>query len=127
MVEFPMTKALVIDDHREAANAVCKMLSMLDVTAKPAYGPREAMLILKDFTPDIVFLDINMPGIDGFEVMSYMQRFPEMQNIPVVFITSDDQPETSGKVRKTGALLLIIKPATFEALENALKKAGLMR
>lgn len=122
-----MTKALVIDDHREAANAVCKMLSMLDVTAKPAYGPREAMLILKDFTPDIVFLDINMPGIDGFEVMSYMQRFPEMQNIPVVFITSDDQPETSGKVRKTGALLLIIKPATFEALENALKKAGLMR
>lgn len=122
-----MTKALVIDDNREAANTVCKMLKLFDVTAKPAYGPREAMLVLKDFSPDIVFLDINMPGIDGFEVMSYMQRFPEMENVPFVFITSDDQPETAGKVRKTGALLMIIKPATIDSIENALKKAGLLR
>lgn len=122
-----MIKALVIDDNREAANSICKMLTLLDVTPKAAYGPREAMLVLKDFTPNIVFLDINMPGIDGFEVMSYMQRIPEMENVPFVFITSDDQPETAGKVRKTGALLMIIKPASLETLENALKKAGLLR
>jgi len=122
-----MTTALVIDDHRDAADTVCRMLGLLDVNAKPAYGPREAMLLLKDNSPDIVFLDINMPGVDGFEVMSYLKRFPHMANTPIVFVTSDDQPETAGRVRKTGALLIIIKPATIESLEAALKKAGLIR
>jgi len=121
-----MTTALVIDDHREAADTVCNMLSFLDVEALPAYGPRQAMLVLKDYTPDIVFLDINMPGVDGFEVMSYVRRFPHMENVPIVFVTSDDQPETAGKVRKTGALLIIVKPATVESLESALRKAGLI-
>lgn len=120
-----MTTALVIDDHREAADTVCSMLELLDVQARAAYGPREAMLILKDYTPDIVFLDINMPGVDGFEVMSYVRRFPHMENVPIVFVTSDDQPETVGKVRKTGALLIIVKPATIDSLETALRKAGL--
>jgi CheY-like chemotaxis protein len=121
-----MTTALVIDDHREAADTVCNMLSFLDVEALPAYGPRQAMLVLKDSTPDIVFLDINMPGVDGFEVMSYVRRFPHLENVPVVFVTSDDQPETAGKVRKTGALLIIVKPVTIEGLESALRKAGLI-
>jgi len=121
-----MTSALVIDDHRDAADTVCRMLDLLDVEAKPAYGPREAMLLLKDYSPDIVFLDINMPGVDGFEVMSYLRRFPHMQHVPIVFVTSDDQPETAGRVRKTGALLIIIKPATIDSLEMALKKAGLV-
>jgi len=121
-----MISALVIDDHREAADMICDMLSFLDVQARAAYGPREAMLLLKDSSPDIVFLDINMPGVDGFEVMSYIRRFPHMETVPIVFVTSDDQPETAGKVRKTGALLMIIKPATIESLESALKKAGLL-
>jgi len=122
-----MISALVIDDHREAADMISNMLSFLDVQARAAYGPREAMLLLKDSKPDIIFLDINMPGVDGFEVMSYIRRFPDLESVPIVFVTSDDQPETAGKVRKTGALLMIIKPATIESLESALKKAGLLQ
>jgi PleD family two-component response regulator len=122
-----MVNALVIDDNRDSADAVVKMLSLLNVEARAAYGPRAAMLVLKDVTPDIVFLDINMPGIDGFEVLSYLRRFPRMHEVPIVFITSDDQPETAGKVRKTGALLVIVKPATIDSLELALRKAGMLR
>ncbi|MFM8320288.1 MAG: response regulator [Chloroflexota bacterium] len=122
-----MITALIIDDNQITADTLCQMLELLDVQARPAYGPRAAMLALKDFQPDIVFLDVNMPGINGFEVMSYIRRFPGMDSVPVVFVTSDDQPETAGKVRRTGALLMIIKPATIDALELALKKAGLLR
>lgn len=121
-----MVNALVIDDNRDSADAVVSMLSLLDVNAKAAYGPRAAMLVIKDLTPDIVFLDINMPGVDGFEVYSYLRRFPRMQDVPIVFVTSDDQPETAGRVRKTGALLVIIKPATLDSLELALRKAGML-
>ena len=121
-----MSNALVIDDNKEAADTVCQMLDFLGIEAKPAYGPRAAMMVTKGFTPDIVFLDINMPGVDGFEVMSYLQRYPQFQNVPFVFVTSDDQPETARKVGKTGALLILIKPASMDGLENALIKAGLL-
>ncbi len=122
-----MSIALVIDDNRDAADTVCRMLDLLGVSAQAAYGPREALLMLKEVRPDIIFLDVNMPGLDGFEVMSYIRRYPGLESVPVVFVTSDDQPETAGRVRRTGALLIIIKPATMESLELALKKAGLIR
>jgi CheY-like chemotaxis protein len=121
-----MITALVIDDNQEAADTICQMLSLLNVQAYPAYGPRAAMLALKKITPDVVFLDVNMPGVDGFEVLAYLRRFPVLAKTPVVIVTSDDQPETAGKARKTGALLLILKPVTIESMEGALKKAGLI-
>jgi CheY-like chemotaxis protein len=121
-----MPTALVIDDNRIAADTVCRMLDFLGVQARPAYGPRESLMVIKDFTPDIIFLDINMPGLDGFEVISFLKRYPNFQGIPFVYITSDDQPETDLKARGTGALLLIVKPATIEALESTLKNAGLL-
>ena len=121
-----MANALVIDDHRDAADTVCRMLDLLGVAGKPAYGPRAAMLAVKDFAPDIVYLDINMPGVDGFEVMSFLRRYPQFEDVPFVFVTSDDQPETATRVRKTGALLIIIKPIDLERLEHSLIKAGLL-
>lgn len=120
-----MKKALVIDDSRDAADTIVKMLSLLNVEAHAAYGPRAAMTLVKGLTPDIVFLDINMPGVDGFEVLSFLRRFPESQDVPIVMVTSDDQPETTERVREMGALLVIIKPASVDALELALRKAGL--
>jgi CheY-like chemotaxis protein len=122
-----MTTALIIDDNQTAADTVCEMLQFLGVEAQAAYGPRAAMFTLKDFQPDIIFLDVNMPGLDGFEVMSYIRRFPGLQEVPVVFVTQDDQPETAGRIRRTGALLVIIKPVSMEALELALKKAGFLQ
>lgn len=121
-----MSKALVIDDNREAADSVCQMLKFFGIQATPAYGPRAAMVHLRDWVPDIVFLDINMPGVDGFEVTAYIRRFPNMSGVPVVYVTSDDQPQTAQKASKTGALLMIIKPATMDTIEGALKKAGLL-
>jgi CheY-like chemotaxis protein len=122
-----MTIALVVDDSQEMADSLCEMLKYLGIRAYPAYGPRAAMLALQRISPDVVFLDINMPGVDGFEVMAYLRRYPSMTNVPVIIVTSDDQPETAGRARRTGALLLIVKPVTLESLEGALKKAGLIR
>lgn len=122
-----MANALVIDDNRDNADAVVRLLTLFNVKGQAAYGARAAMLTLKQATPDIVFLDINMPGVDGFEVYSYLRRFPQLQDVPIVFVTSDDQAETAGRIRKTGALLVIYKPATFESIELALKKAGILR
>jgi CheY-like chemotaxis protein len=121
-----MKKALVIDDNQQSADTVCRMLELLGLESQAAYGSRDGMLVVKEYTPDIIFLDINMPGLSGLEVLAYMKRHPSLERVPVVIVTSDDQPETAVKAHKTGALLVIVKPVTLEALENTLHKAGIV-
>lgn len=122
-----MISALVIDDNRQTADSLCDMLRLLEVDALPLYGARTAVLELSKQVPDVIFLDINMPGVSGYEVLSYVRRDPRLRDVPVFMVTSDDQPQTAERARKTGALLTIVKPVTVEAIENALKRIGLYR
>lgn len=121
-----MPIALVIDDNRHTADSLCKMLSILDVNAQPAYGPRAAMLALTGPAPDVVFLDLNMPGVTGFEVLGYLRREPRFAGVPVVVVTADDDKATASRAINEGALAIIIKPATIDALEEALQQAKVL-
>jgi CheY-like chemotaxis protein len=67
-----------------------------------------------------------MPGVDGTEVLAFLKREPRLAPVPVIVITSDDQPETRQRVLTGGAVAMIIKPATIDALEEALRKAGIL-
>lgn len=118
-----MQKALIIDDNRAMADSMKQMLSLLSIDAQVAYGSRAGIAALQDLTPKIVFLDINMPGVSGFEVMAYLQREPRLESVPVIIVTSDDQDETVTKVAEAGAKGMVIKPVTVEAIESALQKA----
>jgi CheY-like chemotaxis protein len=122
-----MTEALIVDDNRQTADALHQMLEVLGVPSRVAYGSSPAISILGGgFTPSLICLDVNMPGVDGIEILLYLRREPRLVKIPVIVITSDDQPETRRKVMSGGATALIIKPATIDSLEQALKKANLL-
>lgn len=122
-----MTEALIVDDNRQTADALHQMLDVLGVKARVAYGSSPAISMLGGgFTPSLICLDINMPGVDGIEILLYLRREPRLVKIPVIVITSDDQPETRRKVMGGGATAMIIKPATIDALEGALKKANFL-
>lgn len=118
-----MNEGLIIDDNRQTADALQQMLGLLDLPAKVAYGSSAAMSMLAGSVPTFICLDINMPGVDGTEVLAYIRREPRLMKVPVIIITSDDQPETRQHVMRGGAQALVIKPATLDALEDALKKA----
>ena len=122
-----MAEALIIDDNRSTADALKQMLAVLGFKGRVAYGSGAAISILgTGFIPSFVCLDINMPGVDGTEILAYLRREPKLIPVPVFVITSDDQPETQRKVMKLGATAMIIKPATIDTLENVLKRAGLL-
>ena len=122
-----MTEALIIDDNRATADALSQMLTVLGFKSRLAYGSSAAMSILgSGFTPQFIFLDLNMPGVAGTEILAFLRREPRLIRVPVVVVTSDDQPETRTKVLKLGARAIIIKPATIESLEAALKKSKIM-
>jgi len=123
-----LTEALIIDDNRTTADALGQMLNVLGFKTRVAYGSRAAMTMLAGgLTPKFICLDINMPGVDGIEILGYLRREPHLIPVPVFVITSDDQPETRRKVMKLGANTMIIKPATIDALEDALKKVKFLK
>ena len=93
-----MSEGLIIDDNRQTADALQQMLGLLDLPAKVAYGSSPAMAILASVVPQFICLDINMPGVDGTEVLAYIRREPRLMKVPVIVITSDDQPETRQQV-----------------------------
>ena len=121
-----MTTALVIDDNKQTAEALVNMLTLWDISARAILGPSAAMMVLGEVTPDLMLLDLNMPAVDGFEVLSYLRREPRLANVPVIIVTADDQPETVRRVEKSGARAMVLKPASPDLLEAALKKAGIL-
>jgi CheY-like chemotaxis protein len=110
-----MSYALVIDDNKQTTDALIQMLKLWKITARSALSPSVAMAILSGDTPAIVFLDINMPGVDGFEVLAYL-----------IVVTSDDQPQTTKRALEGGANAVIIKPAMPDILEKVLMKVGMI-
>ena len=122
-----MSEGLIIDDNRQTADAIQQMLTLLELPARVAYGSSAAMAVLGSMIPRFVCLDINMPGVDGTEVLAYIRRDPRLRKVPVVVITADDQPETRQHVLRGGAQAMLIKPATIDSMEIALKKAGIIK
>ena len=121
-----MQDALIIDDNRNTADAFQQMLDVLGIKARVAYGSSPAISSLSRFTPGLVLLDVNMPGLDGVEILAYLKREPRLASCPVVVITSDDQPETHQRMLKGGAKVVLIKPVTIEVLEETLRKIGIL-
>jgi CheY-like chemotaxis protein len=121
-----MVTALVVDDNIETADSLCQLLSLLDIDAQPAYGPRVALEYLLKQVPDLVLLDLNMPGVNGLEVLRYLRREPRLVDIPVIVVTAEDERIILQKSLQAGATAVITKPASFELLEEILRKAKLI-
>jgi CheY-like chemotaxis protein len=114
--------ALVVDDARLAAAAIAKTLNLLGYDTEVAYGPRPAIESLTLRLPDVILLDINMPGIDGVEVCRYLRRDPRTAKIPIIAMSSEAQDETVARVRKAGANAFLPKPIDIDTLETTLKR-----
>jgi len=114
--------ALVVDDARIAAATIAKALNLLGYETKVAYGPRPAIESVARRLPDVILLDINMPGIDGVEVCRYLRRDPRTAKIPIIAISNETQEETIAQVRNAGANVFLPKPLDIDVLEKTLKR-----
>ena len=77
--------------------------------------------------PDIMFLDLKLPHVNGFEVLEWMSCHPDCPQPPVVVLTSSSQPEDQQRAEALGATLFLTKPPGPEQLHEALQKCPLPR
>lgn len=73
-------------------------------------GGEEALEKVSDFNPDLILLDVMMPGMDGPTTKKELEKSPETQNTPVIFMTAKIQPTEVAEYKKMGAIDVIPKP-----------------
>ncbi len=101
---------LIVDDDRGNINVLGSMLAYFYEIIVAMNGEQALQLIASNPEIDLVLLDINMPGIDGFEVCKKIKSNPISQDIPVIFITANSNEESEKKGLLIGAVDYITKP-----------------
>ena len=107
-----MAKILAIDDIEDnliTLNAIIRD-SFPDIRVLSARTGQKGIEIACEESPDVILLDIVMPGMDGFDVCSYLKSDPRTGDIPVVFLTSMDTPATVVDSFEQGAEIYLTKP-----------------
>lgn len=116
-------KIMVVDDEKWNRQIMANFLT--DYECVTAEDGADALEKLKHFQPDLVFLDLMMPGVNGFEVCSALKADAKTERIPVVIVTSLDDRESRIRGLKTGANDFLIKP--LDRIELLVRTQNLLK
>lgn len=112
-------KVLIVDDKRENLFAMEVLLKQLDIAIYKAESGNEALMLMLQHEFALVLLDVQMPGMDGFEVASIMQDSELTRNIPIIFVTAISKEEKHVfKGYGSGAVDYIFKPLNPDILRS---------
>jgi two-component system, sensor histidine kinase and response regulator len=106
---------LIVDDIPKNLQVLSSILNLEGYQIAFAANGKESITVLETTTPDLILLDIMMPGMDGFEVCKFIKADIRLKNIPIIFITGKAEQEDIVKGLNLGAVDYITKP--FNATE----------
>jgi DNA-binding response OmpR family regulator len=109
-------RILVIDDESEITDIVSAYMSNAGYEVRVTNQPQNGLLEAKEFKPNVVILDIQMPFMDGYEVCSQLRRDNSTADTPILFLTGKDANEDQGKAFGVGGDFYIKKPFSCERL-----------
>jgi len=118
--QLPRHRVLVVDDNRDAAVSLSKLLELLGVEVQVAHDGPSALQMLPLYGPSIVLLDIGMPGMDGYEVARRIRQNPEWHGIMLIALTGWGQEEDRHRAQDAGFDHHLLKPANIDALKSIL-------
>lgn len=117
-----MKNILIIDDDKLNLATARRVLSA-EYKVIPAMKGTQALAYLQNGDCDIILLDINMPEMDGFEVLQKIRQMESCKDIPVIFLTADNDTETETRCFKEGAIDFIAKPFVPEVMRSRIGRA----
>ncbi len=115
-IKIDSAKILVIDDEPEITEIVETFLTEAGYRVAVENSPANATAKAKEFQPNVILLDIMMPGSDGYAVCQELKRDPALADTPVIFLTGKDREDDRGRSFQSGGDMYIKKPFSCERL-----------
>jgi twitching motility two-component system response regulator PilH len=113
---MPIHKVLVVDDSRTELMFLSDMLQKNGFVVKTAENADDAMRRLEEEQPDLILMDVVMPGQNGFQLTRSIARNPQYANIPIILCTSKNQETDRVWGMRQGARDYIVKPVNVAEL-----------
>ena len=119
--EMP-TKVLIVDDEREFVQTLSERLIMRDMGPAVAYDGESALKLIKEDEPEVIIVDLKMPGVDGLEVLRIVKETrPEIE---VIILTGHGHEEDRQLCMELGAFAYLQKPLDINVLSETIQKAN---
>ena len=121
-VEFELpSKVLLVDDEREFVQTLSERLQMRDLSTAVVYNGEQALSYLNEEEPEVMILDLRMPGIDGVEVLRRVKK--EHPHVEVIILTGHGTEKDAILTRELGAFAYLEKPVEIDKLAQTVKAA----
>lgn len=103
-------KILIVEDDRVNVRVLSAMIKLAGHEALIAWDGFQALKIIEETTVDLIFMDVNMPLMDGFETTRRIRQIPGMEFIPIVVVTADNAAVKNEKNLASGITEIVLKP-----------------
>jgi PAS domain S-box-containing protein len=123
LVAAPQARAmriLVVDDNEDGAEMLAAALSFKGYETRMAHDGPTALKVAAEFSPDIAFLDIGLPVMDGYELASHLRKLPGLAGVQLIAVTGYGQVSDRERTRDAGFHHHLVKPVDLTALEATL-------
>ena len=115
-------RILVVDDEREATELLSKRLTRRGCICRSAHSGEEALECIQRERPDVVVLDVKMPGMGGLSALETIKRlYPEIE---VIMLSGHADPDSAVSGLRLGAFGYVMKPPNFQDLWHLIEDAG---
>ena len=115
-------RVLLADDDRVLSLLFATRLRALGWTVDVAYDAMQAVMFAMRSSPDVIVLDIQMPGGTGVEALRKLMASTKTSQIPVVIMTGSIDPQEAPRLHELGAREFLVKPVEVEALHQTLTR-----
>ncbi len=115
-------KVLVVDDEPHILKSLAQYLEMEDFDVETASSGPEALEKVESVSPDLMVLDVMMPGMDGFEVLEKIRANEETASIPVIMLTAKDRSSDVMRGYELGASSYLVKPFNLDELVETIQQ-----
>jgi CheY-like chemotaxis protein len=119
----PSLKVLVVDDHVDSARTFSQLLKWVGCTTHEVNAAAEVIDAAKAFRPNVILLDIGLPGRDGYQVARLIRQTPELSQVRLIALAGCDQPEYSERSQAAGFDDRLVKPVEISCLIQKLSAA----
>ncbi len=109
---------LVVDDEEAVTGVIQAVLSREGYRVHLAHDGAEGVKLASQVQPDLIIMDITMPGMDGYEATERLKQDPKLADVPIIFLTGKSASEDGGKAFAKGGVSYVRKPFTGQQLRD---------